>query len=166
MESSSAVANLLLAWRIVEREASAIGLTLNHSKCELFSSVATSSSEAFALFPPSVKRLPPDGFSLLGAPVGRPDLCAHFLSQKIGAIREGLDKLKVIGDPQVELALLRSCLGLPKFAFALRTSPPDAARPSARAFDDLMDEVAESRLGLSFSPHSNPPVVPAHRPRG
>ena len=39
-------------------------------------------------------------------------------------------------DIQIETALLRECLALPKIAFALRTCPPNHIRQTLVAFDD------------------------------
>ena len=40
----------------------------------------------------------------------------------------------------METTLLRSCLSMPKFNFALRSCPPSYIQPATSAFDDLMQE--------------------------
>jgi len=49
-----------------------------------------------------------------------------------------LEVLRDMDHPQVELALLKSCLGFPKFNFALRTCPPSKLRKTIARYDDLI----------------------------
>ncbi len=67
-------------------------------------------------------------------------------------IREVLANLKLLDDPQVELCLLRGCMGIPKMAFALRSAPPDHILSAAREFDSLIAFTCAERFGLSLEP--------------
>ncbi len=99
-----------------------------------------------------VRRLPVDGLELLGCPIGTPDFCSKYVSGRVIKIRQALSNLNLIEDPQIEIALIRSCLGLPRFAFALQTAPPCQIAPAIQEFDDLIEEVFLDRFGLSLSP--------------
>ena len=58
-----------------------------------------------------------------------------------------LSKLPDLEDSQMETALLRSCLALPKVAFALRTCPPCHVKQATASFDDIMREALADLAG-------------------
>ena len=125
-----------------------IGLIPNLGKCELWTS--SGNQHALAAFPQEMRRLSPDGFELLGIAVGNKAFCEAVTSRRIDKIATILSKLSIIDDPQVELALLRSCLGYPRFAFALRATPPALIADSIRRFDLLMEKTSTQRFDLAF----------------
>ena len=53
-------------------------------------------------------------------------------------VQEILAKLGDLHDSQMETTLLRSCLALPKMAFALRTIPPSHTQQATVVFDNPM----------------------------
>ncbi|MCP4986863.1 MAG: hypothetical protein GY928_12665, partial [Colwellia sp.] len=55
-------------------------------------------------------------------------------------------------DPQIELALLKFCILMPKFNFALRSTPPQHIPHSIREFDALVSDTWLRRFGISMSP--------------
>ena len=65
--------------------------------------------------------------------------------------KEALAKLDIIDDPQIELTLLRCCMGFPRFAFAVRSPPPGLVSEAIAFFDQIMDETAEDRFDIAFS---------------
>ena len=58
-----------------------------------------------------------------------------------------VSRLHDLEDSQMETTLLRSCLSLPKFNFALRTCPPSAIQVSTAAFDNLMRDSLSDLAG-------------------
>ena len=141
---------VLKAWHIINKEAAMVGLKVNAGKCELFSSAGSGS---LSDFPCSIKRCSPQGFDLLGSPIGSKEWCNTYIkSKRVDKIAKGLQNLHLIDDPQVELTLLRSCLGMPKFAFALRSAPAPDILEAASDFNALIDATRDERFGLSLSP--------------
>ena len=74
------------------------------------------------------------------------------LQARISKIQSTLAHLPDLHESQIECSLLRSCLSLPKIAFALRTCPPDFIYPALTAFDNLIGEALSQ---LVSSPLSN-----------
>ena len=136
---------LLQAWKIVEEEAKKIGMRLNVEKCEIWAWEGEE-EEWMTKFPEQVRRVRESGFELLGCPVGDKDFSEKCAKERVSRVKEVLDRLDVVDDPQIELALIRSCLGFPKFGFTVRSAPPDDIVEAVREFDQMLKEVAERRL--------------------
>ena len=104
------------------------GLHPNLSKCEVF---WPSGDQSFADFPPAVKRvvLPQTGgIDFLGSPIwGSPEFLSTFVGSVVDRVSVLQERLRDLDDPQVELHLLRSCLGVCKLNHLLRTIPPGSA---------------------------------------
>ena len=62
-----------------------------------------------------------------------------------------MSTVRKINDPQCELLLLRSCIGVSRLYFALRTCPPFALGEALRLFDDAL------RVSLEHIVTSNGP---------
>ena len=113
---------MLAAWRIIQEEVAKAGLKVNKEKCELIPPEGWQGE-----CPEELKCVPlgnPSGFDLLGAPIGDKEFCEEYVRERVVKIKAALKNLEMIDDPQVEMLLLRSCLGLPKFGFSLRSAPP------------------------------------------
>ena len=80
-----------------------------------------------------------------------PSFCNRVLHKRVLKIKEALAKLDIIDDPQIELTLLRCCIGFPRFAFAIRSTPPDLVSEAIAFFDRIMDETAEDRFDIASS---------------
>ena len=141
-------ADVEAAWQIIREEAGRVGLRVNLAKCELYTPRGTDLSS----LPAEFIRLPADGFELLGSPIGDPTFCASYVRKRVARIRSALDSLSLLDDPQVELHLLRGCLGFPKFGFALRSAPTKDISPAIEEFDKVISSVCADRLGLSLTP--------------
>ena len=76
----------------------------------------------------------------LGCPIGPPAFCETAMLKRVGKVKEILSKLPDIEDSQMETALLRSCLALPKVAFSLRTCPPCYVKQATASFDNIIRE--------------------------
>jgi len=107
------------------------GLHLNLSKCEVF----WPSGDSFPEFPTNIKRVS-DGLELLGSPIwGTTAYFDQFLSARLSKVAAAQDSIAILEDPQVELHLLRSCLGSCKVIHLLRTVPLNVLRSFLEHFD-------------------------------
>ncbi|MCP4985271.1 MAG: hypothetical protein GY928_04125, partial [Colwellia sp.] len=101
-------------WDIVLQELDQIGLKVNLGKTEWFAPGGHPAPH------PGMESLLPDGFALLGSPIGTPAYCDSFVAERIQKIRRCAQEMDQVKDPQIELALLKFCILMPKFNFALR----------------------------------------------
>ena len=136
--------DVVTAWFFLKEEGEKIGLVLNESKCELFAKKL----EDLNGIPGGMKRCVGCGFDILGSPVGEESFCDEYVAKRVEKIKFGIRRLELIDDPQIEATLIRSCLGMPKFGFALRSAPFCQIRSAVAAFDEVIDEALRNRLGL------------------
>ena len=114
---SGSPVDLAAALSIVEQNGPTRGLNLNRSKSLLY--ILDDAD-------PSNNPLQPDipttrvGFTLLGCPIGPSSFCDFTFSKRVEKVKESLARLLELQDSQMETALLRSCLALPKVSFSLR----------------------------------------------
>ena len=132
------------AWLFLKEKGKKIGLVLNEAKCELFAQ----KPEDMDGIPGDMKRQVGGGFDILGSPVGDGSFCEDYVSKRVEKIKIGIHRLRLVDDPQIEATLIRSCLGMPKFAFALRSAPFVQIRGVVAAFDEVIEEALKTRLGL------------------
>ena len=66
-------------------------------------------------------------------------------------IKASLTLLPSLDDSQMEFALLRSCLSLPKFVFLLRTSHPEVIRDATRSLDAALFDSVSVLVGSPLS---------------
>ena len=90
---------LLQAWKIVEEEAKKIGMRLNVEKCEIWAWEGEE-EEWMTKFPEQVRRVRESGFELLGCPVGDKDFSEKCAKERVSRVKEVLDRLDVVDDPQ------------------------------------------------------------------
>ena len=138
--------DLLRALKIVEEDGPARGLNLNRLK-----SLLHIPEDADVSHNPLPAEIPisRSGFHLLGSPVGPVPFCESTVMARVEKIRSFIDRLHDLEDSQMETTLLRSCLAMPKFNFALRSCPPSYIRSATSAFDALMRECLSDLLGLA-----------------
>lgn len=140
--------DVLLGWRIISEESAKVGLKLNLSKCELFSQ----SPDPLPDFPTEIKRVSDQGgFDLLGSPLGSADFASQYVGDRVEKIAKAASRLQVVNDPQNEKLLLRACIGMPKFSFALRSAPPSFLSLPIATFDELIEGAIRNRLGVPLS---------------
>lgn len=137
------------AWGIIQEEVHKAGLRVNQAKCELFRPMESIEPVPSELSGVSV--IHGAGFELLGAPVGDKNFCEEYVGKRIAKIEAALKNLEKVDDPQTELLLIRSCLGFPKFVFALRSVPPEDIAVSIKKFDAMLSSVLRDRLGISLT---------------
>ena len=140
--------DLRAALQIIEAEGPLRGLSLNRGKSLLYAPADSSLSNI--AFPPDIP-VTNGGFKLLGSPVGPASHCESSVLQRVEKIWETLASLRDLQDSQMETTLLRSCLALPKIAFALRTCPPNHIQQALVAFDETMRDALSDLAGSPLS---------------
>ncbi len=113
------------------------GLQLNLSKCELW--WPTLNPDIWSFLPVEVPINQSAGTDILGSAVGSGAFIDQYVQNRVGKIRVLVERLNDLEDPQVQLLLLRSAIGMPKFVFALRTCPTGSVQLSIAAFEEVMD---------------------------
>ncbi|XP_021979967.1 uncharacterized protein LOC110876095 [Helianthus annuus] len=120
-----------------------LGLELNIKKTKLFWSSCDGSKFREGLFSKDIGR-PLVGVKLLGGAVSRDASFISGLAKKRAAKAVDLMRLlPKLGDPQSELLLLRSCMGIAKLFFGLRTCQPVHMEDAALFFDKGLREAIE-----------------------
>ena len=132
------------ALAIIEADGPSRGLFLNRNKSHLF--IPAEASCDYSFFPPEIP-VSNGGFRLLGSPFGPASFCTSLALKRVEKIRDTLDSLKSLQDSQIQSTLLRSCLALPKFSFALRTCAPQLIEPALTAFDGTMRDALSDIAG-------------------
>ena len=135
--------DLATALTIIESEGPSRGLFLNKAKCLVFAPSNSSASH------PLLRNIPTtsDGFTLLGSPIGPSAFCESSVKIRIRKVEEALTRLRDLQDSQMEMALLRSCLALPKLAHVLRTCPPALIMNALNSFDCIMRDTLSDLAG-------------------
>ena len=94
-----------------------LGLSLNKSKCELVPAAQGGEDINWGLFDNTMKKNLDGGFELLGAPIGKAEYCQSLTTKWAVKVQSSLDAIGELPDPQVALALLRSCASIGKMFF-------------------------------------------------
>nr|GEV87062.1 hypothetical protein [Tanacetum cinerariifolium] len=111
------------------------GLHLNVDKTKVFWPKEDPRSRLAGVFPPNIAR-PIHGVKLLCGPASvNFDFCNELVMKRVAKTIAILDAVAKINDPQCELLLLRSCTGIFKIYFTMRTCPPRTFEPAQRSFD-------------------------------
>ncbi|KAJ0599143.1 putative reverse transcriptase domain, exostosin [Helianthus annuus] len=128
---------------IISSEGPALGLRLNIRKTEIFWPTCNGVKVRPGLFPSEIGR-PERGVKLLGGAVSRD---ASFISglaaKRATRAVEIMGLLPSLRDPQSELLLLRSCMGVAKLLFGLRTCQPPFVDDVVSCFDKGLREAIE-----------------------
>ena len=83
-----------------------------------------------------ISLLQEEGAAFLGSPVwGSSDYFLSFVGKAVDKVASLQDRLGGLGNPQVELHLLRSCLGVCKLNHLLRTISPNCVISQLERFD-------------------------------
>lgn len=124
-----------------------IDLKVNFSKCEVWAPHGADLS----IFPPEVSRRR-HGLEILGAPISLSgEFSNEVVSNRVFKAITVINKLHELEDPQLELTLLRTCVGIPKIMFCLRTVDPDKATQSLNTFDSCLNSALENIIGKPLS---------------
>ena len=102
---------------LLKNSAVNLGLRLNMSKCELVPAVPGGEGINWSLFDQNMPRKLDGCFKLLGAPIGSKEYAQSLTNKRATKIQSCLDAIGELPDPQVALALLRSCASFGKMVF-------------------------------------------------
>ena len=101
-----------------------MGVELNISKTKVFWPTVDPRISKDGLFPWDIGR-PHIGSKLFGGAISmNVGFIEDFVSKRVSKFVELMDALEQLNDPQCELVLLRSCMGLSKLYYTLYTCPP------------------------------------------
>nr|GEU99697.1 hypothetical protein [Tanacetum cinerariifolium] len=107
------------------------GLHLNVDKIEVF----LPQEDHRRRFAGDIAR-PLHGVKLLGGPASVDfDLCSELVMNRVAKTIEIMDAVARINDPQCELLLLRSCTGISRLYFTMRSCPPRVFKFVQHSFD-------------------------------
>ena len=141
---------VLRAYGIIVEECQNLGLVLNSSKCELWwpnGHVVNGDAHQWTDFPPKIKRNAGLGIKLLGIPVG-------YAHAPVVVNRQNRVVLDTIADSglsaHAKLILLRSCAAMPKFMFALQSTPPAHIQECITRFDAAVTSALSTILGSNI----------------
>ena len=140
--------DLHTALNIIEEEGPARGLHLNRAKSLLHIPEDSPSAPYILLADIPISQ---GGFNLLGSPIGPSSHCEVSVLKRVKKVEEILTRLPDLQDSQMEATLLRSCLALPKVAFALRTCPPSKIKGASEAFDNALRGALSDLAGAPLS---------------
>ncbi|XP_052626824.1 uncharacterized protein LOC128133428 [Lactuca sativa] len=142
-----------------------LGLELNIKKTKIFWPSCDGRKLRADLFPTGIGR-PSLGVKLLGGGGGAISRDAGFISGL--AMKRAVNAVDLMGlllqlcDPQSELLLLRSCMGIAKLFFGLRTCQPIHIEEAALSFDKGLRRfkypfkiIPDNGFGLSLCPDSD-----------
>ena len=133
---------------LIRSSAASLGLRLNMSKCELVSPTPGGEGIAWDLFDQSIQKKVDCCFTLLGSPVGTDEYCQSLTNKRASKVQSTLDAIGELPDPQVALALLRSCASFGKMVFSARTTPFDIHQEQLLSFDKAVRRCFEHLSGL------------------
>ena len=135
---------------VLEREGPSKGLLLNKSKSSIWVGEHFPSTDD-----PLSRGIPkgePSGIQLLGSPIGSNTFMEASVNERVTKIESSIvTKLSSLGDPQIQLALLRSCLSLPTLMYTLRTCVPSSLQQAYARFDDIQREAADDIIGFPLT---------------
>ncbi|GJY70855.1 putative reverse transcriptase domain-containing protein [Tanacetum coccineum] len=127
---------------IIRAEGPRLGLELNIKKKEVFWPSCNGVKEG--LFPRDIER-PKLGVKLLGGAVSRDmGFISSLAVKRASRVVELMSLLSSLWDPQSELLLLRSCMGVAKLLFGLRTCQPMYIGEAVSIFDNGLRRAIEA----------------------
>ena len=143
-EESAVAAGIAL----LKTSSAPLGLRLNMSKCELVPAIPGGVGITWDLFDQNMPRKLDGCFKLLGAPIGTAEYCQSLTGKRAAKVQSSLDAIGELPDPQVALALLRSCASFGKMVFSARATPFDVHQEQLVAFDSAVRRCFEQFSGL------------------
>jgi hypothetical protein len=154
------IADVFLAYTIIQEHGPAIGSVLNRSKCELW---WPSRPDNLDVFPSDVTRVDNAGVDLLGSPIGSAAFMTAYIMRKLTKLDDIDKQVAKMDDAQVELCLLRNCLGFGKLTHILRTCPPELITDAISSFDarlrrTLANIIRQPFLTADQWAHANLPI--------
>jgi hypothetical protein len=142
--------DLIKAFKFLLKEGPLRGLHVSTTKCVVWCGSEDPLNED--PLDCGVPRANEGGVVVLGSPVGSPAFCNDVLEDRIQKIKNAIEKLPLLENPQAQFVLLRSCLSFPKFAYNLRTCDPRHSRAHFNLFDEAQRRSLESILSSPLTP--------------
>ena len=133
--------------RQLEQEAKALGLVLNHKKCEVIG--APEAIAAWNTTGPAFAMPPLSESTLLGAPIQSGTGVNSALASKTEDLRTMSARLSFLPS-HAALYLLRNAFALPKLLYLLRTAPCSDSNELAQ-YDDVLRAALASLLNVELS---------------
>ena len=124
------------AWNMIVEEGPADGLFANKTKSELVWPMRVPESHPF---PRTMKVYPTPNCDILGAPIGTPEHCDQWVTNK--AVKKSLklmEHLTKLDAPHHAYLLLRYCLSFSRMVFFLRAIPVDFLPRACDTFDQAV----------------------------
>ena len=134
------VDEILSVLKVIEIEGPHLGLFLNLSKCVVYGS-------SLDEFPSQISRAYA-GLSVLGVPVGASDFITKSIDKKLTKIDELMSSMALLDDPQSELLILRSCIGVPSFNYWLRSVDPLVIAEHVDILDSKVNQLLHHIIGF------------------
>lgn len=79
-----------------------------------------------------------DGIPVLGTAVGSDTFVNSYVHYRVDKIAESVVALSLLQNLHLKYALVKACVGLPKFAYVLQTTSPDSIRSAIDEFDNVI----------------------------
>jgi hypothetical protein len=134
------------AMKYIMEQEPRLGVHLNIDKCCLWWPGIAANSYPEVMI--GVPRATEGGILVLGSPVGSKEFVEAHHKTIIDKLRLTLNKLRLMDDPQRQLLLLRSSLGMPKYNHLLRTGKPELVKDVVVLFDDMVNDFLKEVFGL------------------
>jgi hypothetical protein len=134
--------DVLRALRIIESEGPGRGMFLNAGKSEVWNPAGVVPDEL-----KHFKALQPEGFELLGSPVGSASFCQKYFDKKMVKFREVWANIQKLDHLQTQALLLRYCASFCKVVHLFRSVPPHMLSQQFALFDDEFRGAMESITG-------------------
>ena len=88
------------------------------------------------------------GTDLLGCPIGNnKEYLTNFIMKRVNKIKDLISKVHLLDDLHCQYLLLKNCIGMPKFNFALRCVKPELILDASKEFDAAMDRATVDLVG-------------------
>ena len=133
---------MVRAFQIIEAEGPGRGMFLNTAKSEVWSPVGLVPSEL-----QHFKALEPEGFELLGSPIGSMAFCRRYFAGKMKKYREVWANIQKLEHLQTQALLLRYCASFCKIVHMFRTVPPHLLSAEFGQFDQEFRSAMELIIG-------------------
>ncbi len=130
------------ALHLIQSEGPARGMFLNAAKSEVWNprGIVPAALSHF-------KALEPEGFKLLGSPIGDAAFCQRFFAKRMAKFREVWTNTRKLDHLQIQALLLRYCASFCKVVHLFRSVPPHLLSEQLSQFDAEFREAMESITG-------------------
>ncbi|GJY52792.1 hypothetical protein Tco_0444456 [Tanacetum coccineum] len=154
LDDGTIVGDTVVVGKVLElimKDGPGCDLHLNVDKIKVFWSKEDPRSRLAGIFPPNIAR-PLHGVKLLGGPASvNFDFCNELVMKRVAKTIGLMDAIAKINDPQYELLLLRSCTGISRLYFTMRTCHPRVFESAQCSFDVALRSSLERILTASGS---------------